>query len=218
MDREKFSCQLLEITTIILNDNVGINAPAVYLFGQTSDNQSSVLRRGKELWEKGLAGSILINDGEDKHGYPGFELWRQELLRMRVDDKVVIPLRARIIEESVNTLTEAQVLVRYARSLGWKRIYITAAPFHQLRAFITIVSVALREYPELAIYNAVGTHLDWFEEAHHSQGTLRNIRTELIKTELERIERYHKKGDLVSPEEILAYLEWRDTGKNHLSQ
>lgn len=210
MDREKFFSRLLEITTIILNDNVEVNAPVVYLFGQTSDNQSSVFNRGKELWKKGLVASILIDDGDDKHGYPGYQSWRKELLRMEVAETAILPLQGNLITKNINTLTEAQTLVRYAQSQRWKRIYITAAPFHQLRAFITVVSVALREYPELAIYNAVGTHLDWFEETRHSQGTLRAKRIELIKTEMERIEKYHKKGDLVSPEEIFAYLEWRD--------
>lgn len=208
---KKSSHKLVEITTIIQNDNVKASAPAVYLVGQTSDNQSSVFNRGKKLWEKGLVASILINDGETKHGYPGFELWRQELVRMGVNDEAIIPLRAEIINKGVNTFTEAQALVRYAKSRGWKYIYIVAAPFHQLRAFISVVSVLLREYPSLRIYNAVGTHLDWFEEARHSQGTLKGRRIKLIKTELKRIYKYHLKGDLVSPEEVLAYLEWRDT-------
>ena len=154
--------------------------------------------------------SILVNDGENKHGYPGFETWRKELLRMGVSDKAIVPLRAETINESVNTLTEAQALVRYALTQGWRHVYITAAPFHQLRAFITTVSVLLREYPELLVYNAVGTPLPWSERVRHSQGTLITTRKGLLTTEMERIHSYHLKGNLVSPEEVLAYLERRD--------
>jgi hypothetical protein len=79
-----------------------------------------------------------------------------------------------------------------------------------LRAFITTVSVVLREFPELRVYNRVGAALPWDETAVHSQGVLQCTRSELIHSELARIERYRNKGDLVSEREVLAYLQWRD--------
>ena len=207
LNKKKFLCELLEITTMILTDNAGVRAPAIYLVGQTSDNQNSIFNKGREFWRKGLVASILIDDGETEHGYPGFEAWKRELLRMGVTEETILPLK---FDGNLNTLTEAQALIRYARSREWKCIYISAAPFHQLRAFITLVSVVLREYPELAVYNAVGTHLDWFATACHSQGTLVATRQNLIRTELKKIYDYHLKGDLVSPAKILAYLQRRN--------
>jgi hypothetical protein len=89
-------------------------------------------------------------------------------------------------------------------------VFVVAAPFHQLRAFITTASVVLREFPELRVYNQVGTALPWGETVYHSQGTLQCTRGELIQSEMARIERYRRKGDLVSAEEISRYLHWRD--------
>jgi hypothetical protein len=187
------------------------SAPAVYLFAQTSDNQQSVLDRGRNLWRKGFASSILINDGDDKHGYPGYVPWKEKLLRMGVTEEMIIPIKAGVTDKNVNTLTEAQALVHYVQSQGWKCISVTATPFHQMRAFISTVSVLLREYPELRVYNAVGTPLRWSEKVRHSQGTLTGTRRNFLRMEAQRTYEYFLKGDLVSPNEILAYLEGRDS-------
>ncbi len=119
---------------------------------------------------------------------------------------------ARIISYDVrlNTRSESQALIRGAKVSGWKHIYITAPPFHQLRAFITAVSVALKEYPGLAIYNRVGKTMDWGEEIRHSQGESVGTRIGHIQKELKRIDYYHERGHLAPLDEVLKYLEKRD--------
>jgi len=72
------------------------------------------------------------------------------------------------------------------------------------------VSVVLRELPELRVYNQVGAALPWDDTVVHSQGVLQCTRSELIHSELARIERYRNKGDLVSEREVWTYLQWRD--------
>ena len=76
---------------------------------------------------------------------------------------------------------------------------------------MTAVTVALREYPELLIYSYPGIAMSWQEEVIHSQGTLKAKRRDLIKEELERIEKYQGKGDLTTPEQVLGYLNKRET-------
>lgn len=180
----------------------------VYLFGETQDNESSVLDRAARIWMKTRC-QILVCDGETDHGYPGYKLWREGLIMRSVPSQWIFPIHT-LYEIGVNTLTEAQSLVREAGKNQWKTLVISAAPFHQLRAFITTVSVLLKESPLLRVYNQVGLPLSWNETARHSQGILTRKRSELIHSEFERIERYHQKGDLISPEEVLAYLEERD--------
>lgn len=52
---------------------------------------------------------------------------------------------------------------------------------------------------------------DWdYEHYKHSQGVLEGTITQLLKGELERIEKYHTKGDLMSINDILKYLDSRD--------
>lgn len=48
------------------------------------------------------------------------------------------------------------------------------------------------------------------EQVRHSQGILQGKRKNFIHTEYKRIIMYHEKGDLVSCEEILSYLERRN--------
>jgi hypothetical protein len=71
---------------------------------------------------------------------------------------------------------------------------------------MTAITVVLREYPALKLYSHPAFTMPWQEEAVHSQGTLKATRSELIHMELERINKYQKKGDLASFDEILTYL------------
>jgi hypothetical protein len=112
--------------------------------------------------------------------------------------------------DQLNTLTEMEAFMDSAKRLGWKDIILVAPPFHQVRVFITAVSVAARKYPEAKIYNQVGISLSWLERATHSQGTLKGTRREFIHTELDRIQKYFAKGDLVHPSVALDYLNKRD--------
>ncbi len=76
---------------------------------------------------------------------------------------------------------------------------------------MTAVTVANREYPQLRIYSCQGVVLLWHKEVSHLQGTTQGTRKELIKVELDRIEEYQKKGGLTSFEEILSYLNRRES-------
>jgi len=87
---------------------------------------------------------------------------------------------------------------------------VTSVPFHQERAFITMVSAATQAYPELRIYSHPGTALPWDEVVTHSQGTLTGTRAGLIAEERKRIDTYTARGDLVPRAEVLRYLRQRD--------
>lgn len=201
---------LIELLTRILCDP-GPDVPAggAYLFGQTADNQQSVLEAGVSLINQRRAQKLLIPSSVPQCGYPGFQTWHQALIALGLEETDVsgVPVSP---DSSLNTLNEAEALVRYAKASRMAQVFVVAPPFHQLRAFITTISVVLREFPELRVYNQVGTALPWDETVYHSQGTLQCTRSELIQSELARIERYRRKGDLVSEEEVSRYLHRRD--------
>ena len=178
-----------------------------YLFEQTISNQKSVLNAGFLLWK-----AKKIKIGVLKHkeipNFAGFETWRRELCSRGVRKGDIIAINSS--ENSINTLNEAQALVRFAKDRRLGSIYITAVPFHQLRAFMTTISVAKKEFPKLRVYNAVGSRLNWSKYGVHSGGVLEGRRYEFLESEWERIGRYHKEGDLVSLAEAVAYLKKRD--------
>jgi hypothetical protein len=153
---------------------------------------------------------VLIDDQHGENtGYPGAKAWKDYLYysgNLAPSHIITVPCL-----ELLHTFSEALALVRHAKECGWKSLIIVAPPFHQLRAFISVVS-AIRKLgvTDLRVYNQVGTTLPWHEESRHSQGTLKATRLGLVLTELARVYRYHEKGDLVSVSEVLDYLEWRD--------
>lgn len=185
----------------------GSAAPVMaYLFEQTIPNQKSVLDAALSLWNKRRI-KIGITEHKKIPNFSVFGSWRRYLCSRGVKSGDVIAIAAM---KDFNTLGEARNLVRFAKARRLKSICIIASPFHQLRAFITTVSVLMKELPELRVYNVVGEPLDWDTESIHSGGILRGARSDFLKSEWERIGRYYKKGDLVSLANALAYIEKRD--------
>jgi uncharacterized SAM-binding protein YcdF (DUF218 family) len=142
-------------------------------------------------------------------GYPGGDPFRNGLEAIGVPATHIFDLPSGGTD-SINTLIESQALVRYAKDQGVTSLFVTSPPFHQFRAFMTAVTVALNIYPELMIYSYPGSTLPWIETVTHSQGTLQAPRRQLIEVELMRIETYQTKCDLVRFESVLSYMNQRD--------
>lgn len=181
----------------------------VFLFGQTEDNQASVLNHAQRLLAAGRTARILFADSPPTNGYPGFAAWKSHLMQQRVPEKSIVGVPIPPVPV-LHTLVEAEAVVSYAKERQFQHLCISAAPFHQPRAFMTAVTAALRLYPELKLYSQPGIPLPWLEEAVHSQGKTKGTRRQLIGSEMERIDTYQQKGDLASLETVRAYLDKRD--------
>ena len=181
-----------------------------YLYCQTISNQQSIFKAALSLLNNSLTYKILILNTKAKSGYPGFTEWKQQLQQLGLYEEQIEGV---INKETsmLNTLIESEAIIRFAKQHNYRSLFVVAPPFQQLRAFMTAVTVTLREYPELLIYSYPGVAMSWQEEVIHSQGTLKAKRCDLIQEELERIEKYHSKGDLASPEQVLSYLNKRET-------
>ncbi len=199
---------IVELTARIFADYKP-NVLAVYVFQQTVENQDSGILAAVRMIKSFRVKTIAIIDGETDHGATGFTHCERRVYDMGIESKCVtsIYMDKKI---GVNTLSEAEHVVRYAKKERWSKIYITSTPFHMLRIFITMVSVAVREYPELKIYSLVGETQNWNENVRHSQGVLVGKRKDMIAMELAAIARYTKKGDLLPVEKVLEYLNDRD--------
>lgn len=197
-----------ELLHRIFCDPLPIFCETAYIFGQTPDNESSVFRRAQSLVDQGQTSAIWIPGTEAMSGYPGQTVWRERIANY-VFPSLVQPVPTEATE-SLNTLIEAQATVRFAKAQGVTSLIVVAVPFHQQRAMMTIITVALAEYPALRIYSAPGMAIDWQATVVHSQGTLRGKCYELIYGEQKRIDTYGNKGDLVSHQVVLEYLRRRD--------
>lgn len=210
-EQQRWLEDLHTLNTIVLCDTEfpgGSPRSMTYLFGQTTDNQESVFCTATELRKMGTICRVGVSRGDMGHGYPGFDAWHSVLQLLGFSDADIVPID---VVGGLNTLTEAQALVRYLRAEGINHVCITAAPFHQTRAFVTMVSVAVREYPTLYIYNKPGQAGDWNTKVRHSQGTTIGTRAELIGEERKRIARYQREGDLLllSFDKVFQYLALR---------
>ncbi len=184
-------------------------AEGVYLFAQTEPNQESVFATARELIEQGHARKVLISDCSPKSGYIGAAAYRRAMVQFGIPTSVIeeVPMEP---TEILHTLIESENVVRFAKAQDHQRLIVTSAPFHQERAFMTVVTVAMREYPSLKVYSYPGAPQPWDEVVTHSQGRLRGTRAELIAEEQKRIEKYTAQDELAPRAKILEYLRTRD--------
>ena len=201
----------IELLTRVLCD-LQPNKPTngAYLYCQTKSNQKSMFKAAHFLLNNLLTHRILILNTNAKSGYPGFVEWKQQLHQLGISEEQIEGVLNKEMS-MLNTLIESEAIIRFARQHSYHSPFVIAPPFQQLRAFMTAVTVALKEYPELLIYSYPGESMPWQEEVIHSQGTLKAKRRDLIQEELDRIEKYQSKGDLASPEQVLSYLNKRET-------
>ncbi|WP_153305970.1 YdcF family protein [Desulfogranum mediterraneum] len=184
-------------------------ADAAYLYCQTEDSQEEVLQAGSWLVQRGLAARVLILKTGAKSGYPGFGQWSERLEELGVAGGQLEGVDPGGVS-ALNTLVESVALMRFLRQQGYGSLYVVAPPFHQLRAFMTAVTVALEDAGQLKIFSHPALSRPWGEQVVHSQGVLRAMRRELIHAELERIDTYQGKGDLAGFGSVLGYLDRRD--------
>ena len=187
-------------------------ADGAYLYCTTIENQASIFRTARMLISHAIASRVYILDAQAMSGYPGVKHCSRRLRELGLPaDKIdYVPYGG---TESINTLVESQALVRFARERGIGSLVLVSPPFHQIRAFMTAATVALKFYPEFVLYSHPGAAMSWMESVVHSQGTLQAQRRQLIQEELIRVDTYQNKGDLARFEDVLDYLNRRDAPK-----
>ncbi|MDO8482535.1 MAG: hypothetical protein Q7S86_01800 [bacterium] len=202
----------LQLEVLVLTDSRPRAGNTMYLLSETSDNERSGFMAACRHVESGLVARVAIIDDVSRTntGYPGAAEWVSALARADIHGVLEIPCEAHL-----QTLSEAFAVVTFAERVGWRELIICAPPFHQKRAFMSMVTAVKHLYPKgLRVYNIPGVTLPWGEECRHSQGTFTATRKQLIVEEARRIEQYQKQGTpavLVSVDEVLEYVDWRDS-------
>ncbi|OFZ54171.1 MAG: hypothetical protein A3D92_03660, partial [Bacteroidetes bacterium RIFCSPHIGHO2_02_FULL_44_7] len=147
-------------------------------------------------------------DGGEVYG--GQKNWAEELKREGIWEERIFPIQSANDLFPPSTSAEAAGVIRSAKEKGLKDVIVVAAPFHQLRAFITTVSVTINMKADIRVWSHTGAPEDWDEVGVHTQSTPPMTRKEQLKSELEKLQRYHEEGSIVPPEEIEKYLNKRD--------
>lgn len=198
-----------EICDIVFNDSRP-KLKHAYLFANTWDNESSLFEAAIQMQQQSLAKKFLIVNGLDANGFPGYEKWSYKLGRLVGSSNISpVPIEN---QSGVNTYSESAALADYTKKQKINGIYVIAAQFHQLRAFMTAASEAIKSNPRLNIFSYPGCELPWNEMVLHSQGKLRGRRADFILAELERIKQY---SNILPPAQILNYLQNRKIPKEN---
>jgi len=195
-----------ELIFRVFSDDKATQIPnALFLFGQTEDNEKAAFNTVCHLAKLNQNAVFLIMDSGPLSGYPGFENWSRKLTDLGISHFRIQGIPA-VESTSLNSLIEAQSAIRYAKREGHESLGVIAAPFHHFRAFLTAATVAIREYPELVVRSYPGSPLSWDERVVHSQGVDEGSRVDLLEAEMQRISIYQEKGDMQSFESILTYV------------
>ncbi len=197
----------IELLLRILCDTIPSQVDAAYLFAQTEPNQESVFATARGLLHRKSIERIWISDCAAKSGYVGAPAYREAMIRSGIPRETIeeVPMEP---TEILHTQIEAHAVVRFAKARRLRSLIVTSAPFHQERAFMAVVTAALREYPPLKLYSLPGkagtrTSRDPFQ-------VLTGTRADLIESEQQRIDKYTAQGDLAARAEVLRYLRRRD--------
>jgi hypothetical protein len=198
-----------ELVVRTLSDELPEQADIAYLFGEATDNQQSVLKKGAELWKERRVRQICILGLKSSPGYEGFDPWRDALIGLGVQATSILPINPQTVRGASNTLTEAIDLVAVSQRCGWRSVVVVGAPFHLLRCFMSTVGQVQKQHTNLQVYAACGGSLPWTARVTHSQGVVVGTRAQLISGDIAATVIYHWKGDLPSVKQALNYLDSR---------
>ena len=199
---------LIELLTRVLCDTLPPAADFCFVFGQTADNQASVLQKAEQLLAQNRVKKIGFVQTQAMGGYPGYDAWRGILSGkgVRAEQVEGVPVENPTL---LHTLIEAQAMACHVREKGYRTVCVLATPFHQLRAFMTAVTAVMAQNVTVQLFSVPGVALPWQEQVAHSQGNTTGTRQQLIAGELERIVKYIGQGDLATVETVLEYLDRR---------
>lgn len=225
----KNPADLYRLCVFIQND---INPPegyadAAYLFGHTKYFEKPILEKAARLYPKRTKRFYIckLAPGYPYNGTPGnpiyrdFEAWRDELIMRLVPRECIHPIVSPYPtqpEEKFpvsHTGTEAERFIKLAQENKWKSVYVVAHPIHILRAFTLTVTFAIRA-GNIKVYAKTGRHnRPWSEKVVANQGIVEGTYFRAANDgEWERLNKvYNNKYDPISAEELINYIEWRDT-------
>lgn len=185
---------------------------------------------GKKIIAAGNVGRLLFCGGEDQTSLNGNVFspakWERHFREAKWERRFREAAESREVmiygiprKEVSHTHTEARQLILHAAASAIKSLYVTTITPHQIRGFVEVVWAirtgcgGLIQPPAIRAYSkpVVGVRSWQYPTKIAQTQPEEKPMIDTIGDELDRIERYFAKGDLVSCEEVLDYLRWRDT-------
>lgn len=201
--------KLTELAIRVFSDKYpDVQIQSIIVFAHTIDNYQSTLEKACEIYSESKV-PIIISGAGSISGYVGCSKYKNTLLKLGVNRNDII-ISEPVDSQILHTRNESQAYIQTLKEFQITNGFIISVPFHQVRAFMTMVSVAIEQNFNIKLYNCPVEKFDWNKTITHSQGILRKEARELIYEEFDRIKKYNNKGDLESVEAVLNYLNNRD--------
>ena len=111
---------------------------------------------------------------------------RDQAIQMGVPSQAVL-----MEQEALHTRENAEYVLTILKQHQMRRVILVTSPFHQRRTYLTFAKVLQPHGIEIINYYAETGEwhpLTWFLSAEHRR---------LVRSEIERIEKYRKKGDIL---------------------
>ena len=206
---------LLKLSTFVQQDILPRPLEVAYLFGNTPELEHSILERARALVEDGQADLLAVTAGReirtDPDGhiiYRGGQAWKRDLIEAGIDERKIVVVPAP--DPQTHTGSEAKRFIGMIQDSGLSAVSVVAHPTHVLRAFVSTVTEVVRRQLDIKVYAIPGLAEDWQSTTLYSQHGERRKRIDCLEGELQRLNRWHAKGDLISAAEVLNYLETRE--------
>lgn len=132
--------------------------------------QAKDVTNAAQHWDTGLGARYMAEQAMQK-GVPSQAIW--------------------VEDESLHTRENAEYVLATLQKHGMHRIILVTSPFHQLRTYLTFAKI-FQPY-EIEITNYYADTDEW----HPATWFLSKENRKLVQSEMERIQLYREKGDLL---------------------
>ncbi|MEC7468686.1 MAG: hypothetical protein VYC51_02435, partial [Pseudomonadota bacterium] len=176
--------------------------------------EHDVLAHGASLVHKGVVDSLaFIEHPTPASSALGSEHWKTLCAGYDLKDSQVVTVPYVYPQGHINTLHEAESFAAFVKDRSIRDVAVIAEPFHHVRATLTLLSALKRRgvKPSDVTIGTLPAPIDgeqgWHKYVSHSQGVVHGTKLQLLDGEMDRLQRYTDKGDLIPASEALAYFE-----------
>jgi uncharacterized SAM-binding protein YcdF (DUF218 family) len=168
----------------------------IVLCGQDAPARTNV---GMEIMQRSAAQMLVLSGGRsDPPEHVGALEIVLQMLGWGLD-----PDRILVDSASMNTLEQAEEVVKICVGKEWTKIMLAVSPYHSYRAFLTFVAVLRRLNRDHDIRVTVApAGTKWWDTPPGSEST----RVSLLDLEFQKIREHQKTGNVATYAEGVAYI------------
>lgn len=190
---------------------------ALFFVNHAYGDYTNLYELAGDLYRTGLVKIIAVTNNEGERfgstekfvANPG----KTDCIRILTEEQKIPPENILVPQTAAfHTRQESDAFVELAKQEDWASAITLSQANRLLRVTLSMTPAMEQAGYMMELYTTAPTSTPWRELAFGSQSTKRQARFETIGEELERIFRYQKSGELPGIDDLLDYLDARDSG------